>query len=76
MMNRSRTRTLFAALIFGATMGGSGAEPVQGQALRLAEAHASDDYGEAVEASRAMILDIMESQGCLLYTSDAADDLA
>ncbi len=63
MINRSRIRTLFAVLIFSATLGGPGAGLLQGQALRLAEVHASDDYLEAIEASRAMILDIMESQG-------------
>ncbi|MGB5302335.1 MAG: serine hydrolase domain-containing protein [Gemmatimonadota bacterium] len=36
---------------------------VHGQALRLAEVHAGDDYIEAVRASRELILEIMEEAG-------------
>jgi CubicO group peptidase (beta-lactamase class C family) len=62
MISGSRLRPLLAGLLFSAMVVGLGAEPLQGQALPLAEVHAGDDYMEAIEASRALILDIMESQ--------------
>ncbi|MFC1662409.1 serine hydrolase domain-containing protein [Gemmatimonadota bacterium] len=57
-----------AALAMGLTLAAPGApgQPeryLHGQALQLAEAHVGDDYSEAIEASRALILEIMEGQG-------------
>lgn len=38
-------------------------EAVSGQALQLAEVHAGDDYSQAIQDSRALILEIMEEAG-------------
>lgn len=54
-------RALIFALIF--LVAGFLPAAAHGQALRLAEVHADDDYIEAVGASRELILEIMEEAG-------------
>ena len=50
--------TALAAALFSPRMG-----RVQAQSLELAEAHAGDDFAEAIETSRDLIREIMENQG-------------
>ena len=51
MISGSRLRPLFAGLIFSAMVVGLGAEPLQGQALPLAEVHAGDDGIKSILSS-------------------------
>ena len=51
---------LFILLFFVA---GLMPEAASGQALQLAEVHAGDDYSQAIQDSRALILEIMEEAG-------------
>jgi CubicO group peptidase (beta-lactamase class C family) len=62
LIGNAGTRLLLAAglataLLFHGTNG------LQAQALELAEAHVANDYSSPIEASRALILEIMENQG-------------
>lgn len=58
-----RSAPLLGTVVFLAVSAGMQPGSILAQAVRLAEARATDDYAEAIEASRALIRELMDSTG-------------